>query len=145
MATSSRLRGNTYYMTLDIAASPVDYSDDVKEWSLGWEPKDDSDLTFAEAAAGILQDGKFTLRALLSWDATSLCKFLWDNAGQDIDFVVGPWGNSTATATKPHFTFTAASTGKPPLGNQAKSAADVTGAEFELEFTASTDVTVVVA
>lgn len=147
MATSSRLRGNAnpIFTLKKGAAAAVSYSDDVKSWELTWEDKDDSDLTFAEAAAGLLQDATLTITAVLSWDAASLCSFLWDNSGQDLVVLLGPWANAVPLATKPHFTGTAATQGRPPLANEAKSPKDRTGAEFEIAFLYSTDVTRLIA
>lgn len=143
MAVPSRLRGNAKpVFTLKLGAgSATSYADDIKSWELTWEDKDDSDLTFAEAAAGILQEAHLKITALLSWDTDTLCSYLWDQAGIDLVVVLGPWGNATPTTTKPHFTGTAATVGRPPLANEAKSSSDVTGADFEIEFVFSTDVT----
>jgi len=147
MTTSSRLRGNANpVFTLKLGAgSATSYSDDIKSWELTWDDKDSDDLTFYEAAQGILQEATLKVTAVLSWDANSLAAYLWDQAGQDLLVVLGPWGNATPTATKPHFTGTAATKGRPPLQNEAKQSSDVTGAEFEIEFKFSTDVTKVTA
>lgn len=143
MTTSTRLRGNAKpVFTLKLGAgSATSYADDVKKWELSFDDKDDSDLTFAEAAAGLLKDATLKLTAVFSFDAGSLAAFLWDNAGQDLVVDFGPWGNATATATKPHFTGTAATDGPYGFSNEAKSPKDVTGAEFEVELKFSTALT----
>ena len=142
MSTSSRLRGNAnpVFTLKKGAAAAVPYADDIKSWELTWDDKDSDDLTFYEASLGILQQATLKITAVLSWDAGSLCSYLWDQAGQDLLVVLGPWGNATPSTTKPHFTGTAATKGRPPLQNEAKLSSDVSGAEFEIEFVFSTDV-----
>ncbi len=149
MATSNRLRGNAnpiFTLRPVGGTDPADsYSDDLKSTELKWDDKDDSDITFWEASQGELQDATLTTKFVLSWDAGSLCAYAWAVAGQDLEVVWGPWGNAVPSATKPHFTGTAAFTGKPPLANEAKKASDTSGAEVELDLKFSTGVTPVTA
>lgn len=142
MATSSRLRGNVNpIFTLKLgAAAAVSYSDDLKKVSLTSEDKDDSDLTFAEAAAGLAKDWTVTLTGIVSHDATALYAYLWDNPGAEWILTYGPWGNASPSATKPHYQITVKNSGKPAFETEAKSPNDVTGAEFEHELFGKTDV-----
>ena len=143
--TSKRLRGNADpVFTLKLGAAPaVPMNEDLKTSELTWEDKDDSDLTFSEAAAGLLQDGTLTLTAVASTDEESFWRWCWDHPGQDVVVVWGPHGNAVPTADQPHFTGTASTAGKPELKNEAKSPKDKTGSEFEIEFVFSTDVELV--
>lgn len=142
MATSSRLRGNVnpiFTLKLGVGAA-VSYSDDLKKVSLKSEDKDDSDLTFAEAAAGLAKDWTVTLTGIISWDSGALYAYLWDNPGAEWVLTYGPYGNATPTATKPHYQITVNNSGKPGFDAEAKSPKDLTGAEFEHELYGTTDI-----
>lgn len=141
MATSSRLRGNSG-LVLSIkkgAAAAASFADDVKSYELTSDDADDSDLTFAEAAAGLTAAFTLSVTAITSFDAGSLYAYLWDNAGSDVTIVVGPWGNATPTATKPHFQMAANLGRKPGISNEARTSTE--GAEFTAEFAVQGDVT----
>ncbi len=112
---------------------PVDYWTDVKEVKIDPEDKDDSDLTFAEAAQGETKDYAVTLKAIASTAVGSLWRLLWDNPGAEFSFVYGPHGNAVATADKPHFLMVLKSDGRPPIGNTARRAKDREEFEVTLE------------
>lgn len=145
MAVSTRLRGNQgLILTLKKgAATATSFADDVKKWELTPEDADSNDITFAEAMAGLAAKWTLKLTAITSADTTSLFAFLWDNAGQDVEVVLGPYGNATATPTKPHYKFTANLGLKPGLQNEART--EKTGAEFEKELEVIGDVLKVTA
>lgn len=83
------------------------------------EDDDDDDPTFAELADGTPKQWFFTISARSDYGTGSFWTFLWDNVGTDVDFVFKPYGNTTATATQPHFTGTATVIAKPPIGGTA--------------------------
>ncbi len=114
-------------------AAGVDFSWDLKEVKIDPEDKDDSDLTFAEAAQGETQDYVLTLKAIISTVVGSLWRTLWDNPGAEFSFVYGPHGNAVATADKPHFLMVVKSPGRPPIGNTARRAKDREEFEMKLE------------
>lgn len=147
MATSTRIRGNVNpIFTLKIgAAVAASYSDDLKAIGLTTDDKDDSDLTFAEAAAGLSKEFTLALTLLVSWDTGSLYSYLWDNAGATVAVVWGPYGNAVPTVTKPHFTFTATIDGKPAMELEAKGPSDKSGADVDVELQVVGDVTKVTA
>jgi hypothetical protein len=97
----------------------TDYSEDLKAIRLTSEDRDDSDLTFAEAAAGDVKDFQVTITAIQSTEAGSLWRYLWDNPGDEAAVVYGPHGNAVPSATKPHFTFSMKNTGAPEVGGEA--------------------------
>ena len=97
----------------------VDYSEDLKAIRLTSEDRDDSDLTFAEAAAGDVKDFQVTITAIQSTEDGSLWRELWDNPGAESAVIYGPHGNAVPSTTKPHFTFTAKATGQPEIGGEA--------------------------
>jgi hypothetical protein len=144
MATSSRLKGKEgFYLSLKVGAGTafVAGGDDTKSWEITSDDKDDSDLTFWEAAQGQVKDYTLKLTGIVSFDVASLWMFLWANPGADVEVKLGPKGNSVAAAGKPLLTFTANTGGKPVLQNEARTSNE--GAEFEHELVASTDLTLV--
>jgi hypothetical protein len=145
MATSNGLRGKQgFILSLKIGAGTATLlGDDVKSYELTSDDADDSDVTFAEALAGLNKVWTFSVTAIVSYDTGSLYQYLWTNPGATFAVDIAPWGNATATATKPHFTFTANANGKPGLSNTAST--DTTRADFDYDFSVVGDVTPVIA
>lgn len=145
MATSTRLRGKQgLIFTLKLgAAAAASYADDIKSFELTNEETDDSDLTFAEALAGLTASWTLSVTAIISADAASLHSYLWTNPGQDVTVVVGPYGNATPTATKPHYSFVANTGRKPSIANEARTSNE--GADFEHELSVVGDITKIIA
>lgn len=140
MATSNRLKGKEgFYLSLkngsDAAFTAA--GDDVKSWEITSDDRDDSDLTFWEAAQGQVKDYTLTLTGIVSFDDGSLWRYLWDNPGAEVNVVLGPKGNAVHAAGKPVFTFTANTGAKPTLANEARTSNE--GAEFEHDLLASSD------
>lgn len=139
---STPVRGNSgivFTLAKHVAGVPgaaVAYDDDAKNVRITTEDKDDSDLTFAEAAQGAVKDFQITVTALQDTENGSLWRALWEGPGDTFDFVYGPHGNAVPTATKPHFTGTVVATGQPEIGVEASR--DKTRGDFEYTF----DVTV---
>jgi len=135
MAVSTRLKGNEgFYLTFEDvgAVSPFVAGDDVKSYEVTSEDKDDSDLTFREAQDGATKEYTLSVTAIVSFDTTSFWSYLWENAGEDVEVVIGPKGNEAPTATKPHFVGTGKLNGKPTFANEARTSQE--GAEFTFEF-----------
>ena len=93
MTVSTGLRGNAgAYFTLEA----TDYSGDLKTITISSEDKDDSDLTFEEAASGDTKAYTLSITAIQSTAAGSLWRYLWENAGAEIAAVYGPHANAVA-------------------------------------------------
>jgi len=140
MPTSNRLKGKEgFYLSLKngSAAAFTLAGDDAKSWEITSDDKDDSDLTFGEAAQGQVKDYTLAITGIVSFDAGSLWMYLWANPGAEVDVVLGPKGNAVHAAGKPVFTFKANTGAKPTLQNEARTSNE--GAEFEHELLASTD------
>lgn len=118
-----------------VAGTAVDYSGNLKAVDIAGEDKDDSDLTFYEAAQGETKDYTVTLTAIQSTVVGSLWRLLWDNPGGEFAFVYGPHGNATPTADKPHFEMTLKADGRPSIGNTARRSKDREEFEYALEVT----------
>lgn len=137
MTTNTGIRGNAGIVAkFAIGAAPaVDFSGDVKALTIDSDDKDDSDLTFEEAASGETKDYKVTTTALQSTVATSFWRYLWDNPGEEFAVTYGPHGNALPTADKPHFLMTLKANGKPKIGGEAKRAKDRYDFDYEFEVT----------
>lgn len=98
----------------------VEYDGDLKNVRITSTDKDDSDLTFAEAATGETKDHTVTVTANQSTAAGSLWKLLWENPAGEFSCTYGPHGNAIATADKPHFTMTLKADGRPEIGVEAR-------------------------
>lgn len=83
---------------------------------------DSDNVTFAEAAAG---GGRlYTLNLTLTQDmaASTAWTQVWENAGDDVEVTLLPYGNTGASVTQPHFDMTA--TIKEPNGTLIGGEAD---------------------
>jgi hypothetical protein len=123
------LRGNSGLVATFDAAP---YDGDVKAMRLTTEDKDDSDLTFLEAASGETKDYSLTVTAIQSTATGSFWRMVWDDPGGEFAVVYGPHGNAVPSAAQPHFTFTAKATGRPEIGKEAS--LSKTRADFEYTF-----------
>lgn len=136
---SERLKGNTgLVLTLQDDALPAFAADgDVKACRITSEDKDDSDLTFAEAAEGDTKDYTVTVTAIQSTATGSFWRLLWEKPGTEFAVVYGPHGNAVPTEDKPHFLFTAKSDGRPEIGGEARRTKEGQEFEYELEVTSA--------
>lgn len=129
---SAGIKGAGAVFTTQLGIAPAaDHSDDLKAIRLTSEDRDDSDLTFAEAAGGEVKDYQLVVTALQSTEAGSLWREAWDNPGEEFDVVYGPHGNAVPTIAQPHFTFTVKATGRPEIGGEAARK----GNRFDYEYT----------
>jgi hypothetical protein len=68
----------------------------------------DSDfLTFADAAAGGARQYTLEFTAVQDAATGTIWDTIWTAAGSEIDCTLMPYGNAVASATEPHYTFTA--------------------------------------
>lgn len=132
MAVSAGLRGKSGIVATFDAA---DFAGDVKAMRITAEDKDDSDLTFEEAASGETKDHSVTVTAIQSTAAASFWRLLWDDPGGEFAVVYGPHGNAVPTAAQPHFTFTAKASGRPEIGKEASLSKNRADFEYVLEVT----------
>lgn len=114
----NRLKGKSIVFTVD----GTDMTLDATSIVLTHEEADDDEVTFADAKAGGAFDWKLAITALQSTDADALHTFVWDNAGESVDFVFAPNGNDAPSVAQPHFTGTVIlGNKKPDLGGDADS------------------------
>lgn len=140
MATATRLRGNVNpIFTIKIGAgAATSYADDLKTYEIVSANKPDSDLTFAEAAAGQGYQWSFKIKLVASYIANSLYAALQDNRGKAAVLTLGPWGNATPTATQPHFQL-ACILPAPGFKNEASQDPNGKSSEVEVTFVGTAD------
>jgi len=92
---------------LKISINDIDVTAQVSKAVITSKASDSDFLTFADAASGGARD--YQLEFIAAQDTTT--GTLWDqvfsSAGSSVDCVLMPYGNSTPSATEPHFEFTA--------------------------------------
>jgi len=138
-AASAPVRGNAGILakfTLDdVGAVAKDFDNDIKALTVEGEDKDDSDLTFAEAAAGETTVSSVAITAIQSTAVGSFWRYCWDNPGKAATLVYAPHGNAVATADKPHFLMEVKLGPRPKIGTEATVAKDRADFEVALEVT----------
>lgn len=112
---STRIKGKS----LSFKLGSTEYMADATNIVLQNEEADGDVTTFADAAAGGSVQWFFEMEAIQSTDAESLWRFLWDSTGDEVAYVFAPHGNTTASATQPHFTGNVTVGPKPAVGGEA--------------------------
>ena len=125
---NTRILGNR----LGFSIAGKDYWSDLSSYDLSPETSDKDVVTFADALGGSSASWKLKGKAIVSFDPGSFWEMLWQQAGKNVDVLVAPFGNKTATATKPHFKVRAKIGTKPSTSSEA---GDEKGSTFEFEWT----------
>lgn len=95
---------NSKGAALSLKIDGVEYNMDLKSANLTPEEADSGDVTFASLSTGGAQDWFLDIEAFSDYATGSMWEYIWSNAGTtDVDYVVAPYGNATASITKPHF------------------------------------------
>lgn len=117
MPSRNRLRGKSVTFTIE----GIEYNLDVDSIVLDEVEDEDAFVSFANTAGEFKQ--VLAIRASQSTDADALHTFLRENAGDDVDFVFGPWGNTVPSVAQPHVAGTVTLPRKrPTLGGEVNSA-----------------------
>lgn len=96
---STRIKANALKLTID----GVQYNADISQAELVSEEAASDITTFADAAAGGASDWYFTISGVQSTDADSFWMAMWDHAGQEVEYIFAPHGNTTPSVTQPIF------------------------------------------
>lgn len=132
MTAPSAIQGNRgAYLLID----STEYDTDALQTRLTWADKDESDLTFEEAAAGDTKDGTFVVTFLQALAATTLWRKVFDSPADEYAVVWGPYGNSVPTVSQPHFLFSMKANGKPEVGAQARFSKTRENTEYSWDIT----------
>lgn len=128
---SSRIFANKLKLTVD----GTDYWADLSSVVLASEPASTDQTTFAEAAAGGAVDWYITVSGIVSLDANSFWRTMWNNAGDEVPFEIAPFGNTTATSTQPIFEGTCRipAQGSFPMGGEASADGSFSFSDVRLE------------
>ena len=106
--------------SLSLTINAVEYNMDCTSVVLNNEEADNDTQTFADLAAGGALQWFFEIEAVSDFGTGSLWNYVWSNSGASaVAFVFKPYGNATATPSKPHFTGTLNVGAKPPVGGAA--------------------------
>ena len=105
---------------LSITINAIEYKTDMTNLVLNNEEADSDATTFADVGAGGALQWFIEGSAISDFGTGSLWNYVWANSGTAaVAFVYKPYGNATASATKPHFTGTLTVPAKPPVGGAA--------------------------
>lgn len=109
MAASTRIKAHNIIFNI----GATDYACDATMVDLQLQDAPGDVQTFCEQRVG----GEWTLglEGIVSGDAASLYRVLWENFGTTGTFEIAPNGNATATASEPHYTGTVKFDQLPPL------------------------------
>jgi hypothetical protein len=109
MAASTRIKAQNIIFKI----GSTDYACDANMVELTLDDAPGDIQTFCETRVG----GQWALQldGIMSGDAGSLYRVLWDNFGTEVAFTVAPNGNATATSSEPHYEGTAVFNQLPPL------------------------------
>ena len=109
MAASTRIKAQNIIFKI----GATDYACDANMVELTLDDAPGDVQTFCETRVG----GQWALQldGIMSGDAGSLYRVLWDNFGTEVAFTVAPNGNATATSSEPHYEGTAVFNQLPPL------------------------------
>jgi len=109
MAASTRIKAHNIIFNI----GATDYACDATMVDLVLQDAPGDVQTFCEQRVG--GEWTLTLEGIVSGDAASLYRVLWENFGTTGTFEVAPNGNATATASEPHYTGTVKFDQLPPL------------------------------
>jgi len=122
MPSSTRIKGKGLVFKLEKAGTPTEFACDATSVVLlneeGTGTEEDV-VTFCDAAEGNTVSWFFDVEAITSTDATSFWSFVWDQSGDEVDFIFAPHGNATASTSQPHFTGSLNIGPKPQIGGTA--------------------------
>lgn len=124
MAASTRLVARNIKFTVD----GDEFSCDATKVTLTPEDAPGGVRTFCET--NVEKQWKLQLDGILSLDPTSLYQVLFALQGSQVDFMLAPAGNATASTTQPHYTGSVIIDDLPPMELTAGE-----GAVFSITYT----------
>lgn len=95
----------TRLLTLTVDAT--EYAAQVSTCVIKSGETDSDFVSFADAAAGGGREYILALSFVQDAATTSLWDQVWSHAGEEVPYLVRPYGNATASAGQPHFSGTA--------------------------------------
>lgn len=109
MAASTRIKASNIVFKI----GTTDYACDANMVELTLDDAPGDVQTFCEVRVG----GQWSLQldGIVSGDADSLYRVLWDNFGTEVGFTIAPNGNASPSADQPHYKGTVIFDQLPPL------------------------------
>jgi hypothetical protein len=98
---------STRKMKIQVGTPPVEYNMECSRVEVTSGETDSDFVSFADAAAGGGRDYALEFTAVQDAATASLWSEVWDNAGDEVEVIIAPYGNAAASATEPHFEMTA--------------------------------------
>lgn len=89
---------------LKIHVDDTDFTAEVSKAVVTAGDTESDFVSFADAAAGGGREYKLALTFVQDATTTSLWDQVWSHAGETVDVELWPYGNTTASASQPHFT-----------------------------------------
>ena len=92
---------------LSLTINSVEYKLEVKRAEVVPEEADNDAVTFGDLGTGGAFDYYLEIEAISDYATGSLWEYVWSNEGTTtVAYKINPYGNATASASKPHFTGT---------------------------------------
>lgn len=129
---STRIKGNIKPV-ITLGSPGSDFSADLLSYIFENEEADSDTITFEDAASGGARQWYMRGEAIQSLASASFWEYVWANSGEEVAFVVAPFGNAVASATQKHFTGTLKIGPKPNFGGEANTSSTA-AFTFEFEF-----------
>lgn len=92
---------------IELTIDSVDVSDQVSKAAITSAAADGDWLSFSMARSGGNRDYTLTMTIAQDHVADTLWDQIWAGAGTEVTGLYAPYGNATASATEPHYSFTA--------------------------------------
>lgn len=92
---------------LTIEVDGVDYSGSVSNAVVRSAESDADFVTFASASQGGARSYVIAISTVQDAAAGSLWSMIMESAGDEVEIVIAPYGNSTPSPAEPHYTMTA--------------------------------------
>ena len=92
---------------LVITVGGTDYTAQCSKAVIASGPAPSDFTTFAAAAAGGAREYRLNFTAAQDMAASTLWDKVWTAAGTSVACILKPYGNATASATQPHYSFNA--------------------------------------
>lgn len=89
--------------TLLLSIGGTDYTAQVNNVRITSGESDSDFVSFADAAAGGLREYRLEFTAKQDLATSTLWDRVWSSPGTTVAYLLKPYGNTTATATQPHY------------------------------------------
>lgn len=92
---------------IELEVDSVDRSDEVSKAEITSGAKSADFVSFAEARAGGGREYALAMTIAQDHASATLWDLIWTGTGTEVDGIYAPYGNAVASASQPHYGFTA--------------------------------------